>query len=119
MESNIYRTFELANFLRNSEKYEKSIELYSSILLKIEKEHKLYPKVLDRRGIAYERIKNWELAEKELINSLKLSPNDAHAMNYLAYSWVERGDNINQALGMLKKANNLKKNNGYITDSLG
>ncbi len=119
MESNIYRTFDLANFLRNSKKYEKSIELYSSILLKIEKEHKLYPKVLDRRGIAYERIKNWELAEKDLINSLKISPNDAHVMNYLAYSWIERGENINKALGMLRKANNLKKNDGYITDSLG
>ena len=119
MESNIYRTFDLANFLRNSEKYEKSIELYSSILLKIEKEHKLYPKVLDRRGIAYERIKNWELAEKDLINSLKISPNDPYVMNYLAYSWIERGENINKALGMLRKANNLKKNDGYITDSLG
>ena len=115
----IYRTFDLANFLRNSEKYEKSIELYSSILLKIEKEHKLYPKVLDRRGIAYERIKNWELAEKDLINSLKISPNDPYVMNYLAYSWIERGENINKALGMLRKANNLKKNDGYITDSLG
>ena len=119
MESNIYRTFDLANFLRNSEKYEKSIELYSSILLKIEKEHKLYPKVLDRRGIAYERIKNWELAEEDLINSLKISPNDPYVMNYLAYSWIERGENINKALGMLRKANNLKKNDGYITDSLG
>ena len=119
MEPDIYRTFDLANFLRNSEKYEKSIELYSSVLLKIEKEHKLYPKVLERRGIAYERIKNWELAEKDLINSLKISPNDAYVMIYLAYSWIERGENINKALGMLRKANNLKKNDGYITDSLG
>ena len=119
METNIYRTFELANFLRNSEKYEKSIELYSSILLTIEKEHKLYPKVLDRRGIAYERIKNWELAEKDLINSLKISPNDPYVMNYLAYSWIERGENIDKALRMLREANNLKKNDGYITDSLG
>ena len=119
MKSDIYRTFDLANFLRNSKKYEKSIVLYSSILLKIEKEHKLYPKVLDRRGTAYERIKNWELAEKDLINSLKISPNDPYVMNYLAYSWIERGENINKALGMLRKANNLKKNDGYITDSLG
>ena len=119
MESNIYRTFDLANFLRNSKKYEQSIELYSSILLKIEKEHKLYPKVLDRRGIAYERIKNWNLAEEDLINSLKISPNDPYVMNYLAYSWIERGENINKALRMLRKANNLKKNDGYITDSLG
>ena len=74
---------------------------------------------MDRRGIAYERIKNWELAEKDLINSLKISPNDPYVMNYLAYSWIERGENINKALVILRKANNLKKNDGYITDSLG
>jgi len=40
-------------------------------------------------------------------------------MNYLAYSWVEKNKNIEKALIMLRKANDLKKNNGYITDSLG
>ena len=40
-------------------------------------------------------------------------------MNYLAYSWVEKNHNTAKALDMLKKANDLKKNDGYITDSLG
>ncbi len=40
-------------------------------------------------------------------------------MNYLAYSWVEKNKNIEMALDMLKRANNIKKNDGYITDSLG
>ena len=40
-------------------------------------------------------------------------------MNYLAYSWIEKNKNIERALTMLRKANDLKKNNGYITDSLG
>ena len=86
---------------------------------KINEDHKLYPKVLDRRGTAYERIGNWELAEKDLLISLKISPNQAYTINYLAYSWIEKGKNTNKALTMLKKANNLKKNDGYITDSLG
>ena len=46
-------------------------------------------------------------------------PDEPYVMNYLAYSWVEKGKNINKALAMLRKANNLKKNDGYITDSLG
>ena len=40
-------------------------------------------------------------------------------MNYLAYSWVERGENIDRAISILQEANNLKRNDGYIIDSLG
>ena len=115
----IYETFDLANFLRNKESYEKSIELYSEILSKIGKDHELYPKVLERRGTSYERSDNWNLAEKDLLMSLEILPNEPYVMNYLAYSWVEKNKNIELALAMLKKANDLKKHNGYITDSLG
>ena len=115
----LYRTFDLGNFLRGHKKYEESINLYSEILSKINKDHALYPKVLDRRGTAYERIGNWELAEKDLLLSLKILPDQAYTINYLAYSWIEKDKNTDKALTMLKRANNLKKNDGYITDSLG
>ena len=115
----LYRTFDLANFLRGHEKYEESIKLYSEILLQINKDHSLYPKVLDRRGTAYERTGNWEFAEKDLLLSLKILPDQAYTINYLAYSWIEKDKNTNKALAMLKKADDLKKNDGYITDSLG
>ena len=69
--------------------------------------------------MAYERIDNWELSEKDLLASLEIIPDEPYVMNYLAYSWVEKNKNIEKALTMLRKANDLKKNNGYITDSLG
>ena len=119
IESDVYDTFDLANFLRNKEDYEKSIKLYSEILEKINSNHKLYPAVLERRGMAYERIDNWELSEKDLLASLEIIPDEPYVMNYLAYSWIEKNKNIEKALTMLRKANDLKKNNGYITDSLG
>ena len=115
----IYETYDFANFLRNKEKYNKSIKLYSEILLKIDSKHELYPEVLERRGMAYERSDNWELGEKDLLNSLRIKPNEPYVMNYLAYSWVEKNKNIEKALAMLRNANDLKRNNGYITDSLG
>ena len=115
----IYETYDFANFLRNKEKYNKSIKIYSEILLKIDSKHELYPKVLERRGMAYERNDNWELGEKDLLNSLRIKPNEPYVMNYLAYSWVEKNKNIEKALAMLRNANDLKRNNGYITDSLG
>ena len=69
--------------------------------------------------MAYERSDKWNLAEKDLIKSLELLPKEPYVMNYLAYSWVEKNKNIELALKMLKEANNLKRHDGYITDSLG
>tara|TARA_B100002051_G_C16733361_1_gene639646 strand:+ start:426 stop:2126 length:1701 start_codon:yes stop_codon:yes gene_type:complete len=119
MKPEVHDTFDFANFLRNKENYKKSIELYSEILGKITVEHKLYPAVLERRGMSYERINEWELSEKDLLASLDIVPDEPYVMNYLAYTWVEKNKNIEKALDMLRKANDLKKNNGYITDSLG
>ena len=109
----------MANFLRGDDSYEESIKLYSEILSKITRDHKLYPRVLDRRGTAYERIGKWELGEKDLMQSLEILPDQAYTINYLAYTWIEKEKNTRKALTMLKKANTLKENDGYITDSLG
>ncbi len=119
IEPGLYETFDFANFLRGKEDYEKSIELYSELLLKVNKNHELYPKILERRGMSYERSDKWNLAENDLIESLEILPKEAYVMNYLAYSWVEKNKNIEKALTMLREANQIKKHDGYITDSLG
>ena len=74
---------------------------------------------MDRRGTSYERLGDWEKAEKDLLESLRLSPDQAHVLNYLAYSWIEKKINIDRALEMLIRATKLKENDGYIIDSLG
>ena len=119
IDKNLYRTFDYANFLRGHDKFSESITLYSEILSEINKDHKMYPKVLDRRGTAYERNGEWTLAEKDLLLSLEIDPNQAYTLNYLAYTWIEQNRKTEKALSMLEKADNLKKNDGYITDSLG
>ena len=111
--------YELANFYKDNEYYEKSIEYYSLTLDRINKDHYLVPKIFDRRGTSYERIDDWKNAEKDLIKSLEILPNQAHVLNYLAYTWVDKGINIDKSLDMLIKANNIKQNDGYIIDSLG
>ena len=116
---NIYQTYDLASFLRTHDEYKESIKYYSKVLNLIDKNHSLYPKSTDGRGIAYERVGDWEKAEKDFLNSLSVEPNQAYVINYLAYSWIEKGKNIDKSLQMLKKANQLKKNDGYIIDSLG
>ena len=115
----IYEIFDYAKFLKNNEHYNDSIKYYSQLITLIDKNHNLYGQVLDGRGVAYERTDQWDKAQIDLINSLSFSPDDAYVINYLAYSWIEKEINIEESLRMLKKANKLRPNDGYITDSLG
>jgi len=115
----IYVIFDYAEFLKNNEKFKESIIFYGKIIDSVNSEHPLYAEILDGRGIAYERIGEWDLAEKDLLDSLKANPEQAYVINYLAYSWIEQGVKIEKSLSMLKKANKLKSNDPYITDSLG
>ena len=57
--------------------------------------------------------------EADIAVALKLAPQQPELLNYLGYSWVDRGRNIPQALAMLEKARSLRPNDGYIVDSLG
>jgi len=116
---NFEHYYDLANFFKENEYYEESIKYYSLALKNIKQDHFLFPKILDRRGTSYERLGEWENSEKDLIESLKISPDQAHVLNYLAYTWIDKGINLDRGLEMLKKANKLRENDGYIIDSLG
>ena len=105
--------------MKNNEKFENSIKHYSKILNVINKNHPLYAQVKDSRGVAYERIGKWDKAEIDLLDSLEVSPDQAYVINYLAYTWIEKGIKIEKSLKMLEKANRLKSNDPYIIDSLG
>ena len=111
--------YDLANFFTDNKYYDKSIKYYSLALKNIKKDHFLVPRILYRRGTSYERLGEWDKAEQDLVDSLKILPDQPHVLNYLAYSWIEKRININKALEMLKRANKLKENDGYIIDSLG
>ncbi len=118
-EKNIYEKFDYANFLKSNEQFENSIKIYTEIINSIKKEHPLYPKATDGRGVAFERTGEWDKAENDLLSSLNSDPEQAYVINYLAYSWIEKGIKIEQSLKMLEKANNLKSDDPYIIDSLG
>ncbi|MGB3536743.1 MAG: tetratricopeptide repeat protein [Mesorhizobium sp.] len=75
--------------------------------------------VFYQRGIAYERLKEWPEAEPNFRKALELNPNQPQVMNYLGYSWVDRGMNLQEGLEMIQKAVDLRPSDGYIVDSLG
>jgi nucleoid-associated protein YgaU len=71
------------------------------------------------RGIAYERNKEWPKAEADFKRALELKPDQPQVLNYLGYSWVDQGMNLEPALKMIETAVAAAPNDGYIIDSLG
>jgi tetratricopeptide (TPR) repeat protein len=71
------------------------------------------------RAISEQQADDWAAAEADLQTALKLSPNEPDVLNNLGYSWVEKKQNIPQALVMLEKARSLRPFDGYIVDSVG
>ena len=115
----VYETYDFAEFLKNNEKFKESISYYTKVLNLIKKNHPLYSEATDGRGVAHERIGEWDKAEKDLLASLEADPEQAYVINYLAYTWIEKGMKIEKSLSMLEKANRLKSNDPFIIDSLG
>jgi tetratricopeptide (TPR) repeat protein len=71
------------------------------------------------RGIIYERIGQWELAEKDFKKVLEIEPENVDTLNYLGYTWVDRGENLTEAFEMIRKAVAKQPKSGAIVDSLG
>ena len=111
--------FDIANFYKKTKNYEEAIKYYTKIINDLEEGSDIRSDILYRRGGSYERIKNYKEADKDLLNALIVSPNDAYVLNYLAYSWLERNYKIEEAIEMLEIAYKAKSNDPYIIDSLG
>ena len=116
---NIKIFFDMGNIYKNLKKYDKAIEYYSIVLSTLNKNSSVYADVLYKRGGSYERLGDYKKADKDLLKSLDIIPDDPYVMNYLAYSWLERNLKIEEAIEMLEKAYNQKKNDPYIIDSIG
>ena len=108
----------LADLYRIEKKYKKAIIYYSKIINSKKNSFEEIWRLLYLRGICYERLSKWNLAEKDFLLSLKINPNSPQVLNYLAYGWIERDYKLDQAIQMLKKASNANPQSFYILDSL-
>ena len=111
--------YDYANINKGFEKYEIAIEYYTELLKNVDQSSYAISRILYRRGSSYERTGNYKKADRDLIESLKMYPNEPYTLNYLAYSWLERNYKIDEAIDMIQKAHKQKENDPYITDSVG
>ncbi len=109
----------LGNLQRAHKQYAQAVETYTRALAASTKPEKASWPLYYFRGISYERAKQWPKAQADLETALRLMPDQPLVLNYLGYSWVDQGMNLEEAFGMLRRAVELRPTDGYIVDSLG
>jgi tetratricopeptide (TPR) repeat protein len=110
----------LGNVERGRKKFAECAETYSRAIDAL-------PDISDKsntvyyyyRGICEERSKQWPKAEADMKKALELQPDQPHVLNYLGYSWIDQGINLDEGMKMIKRAVDQRPDDGYIVDSLG
>jgi len=111
---------QLGDLLRGKKRFTEAVEAYDEAVQRFraaglpERWSLFYS-----RGIALERSGQWKRAEADLLHALELKPDQPLVLNYLGYSWIDRGENLERGLKMVEKAVELRPEDGYIVDSLG
>ena len=107
-----------ARFFR--ENYEEALPFYKELVDSLtDEEITANVESLRFRGIIYERLKRWPEAEADFKRVLKLVPDDVDTLNYLGYTWVDRGENLTEAFDMIREAVKQQPQSGAFVDSLG
>ena len=108
------------DLLRLAEHYERAIQAYSRAIHQMQ-ERRLRPGWYPffARGVAFERKGDWPHAEADFLTALEKKPDEADVLNYLGYSWLDRGMRLDEAITLIERAAALKPDDGAIVDSLG
>lgn len=109
----------LGSVLSQHEEYAEAAEVYDEAVNQVFKAEPHHWNLFYRRGIAYERIQEWDKAEPNFQRALELAPNQPDVLNYLGYSWIDMGIHLDEGMEMIEKAVKLKPRSGFIVDSLG
>ena len=109
----------LGNLQRSRKQYAEAAVTYSRLIDQIKTPQKSDWPNFYNRGIAYERSKQWPLAEADFKKALELAPDQPAILNYLGYSWIDQGLNLDEGFKMLRRAVDQRPEDGYIVDSLG
>jgi tetratricopeptide (TPR) repeat protein len=105
----------LGDLYRSLRRYDEAERIYTELIGEAGDDWRLY----FSRGAARERLGRWPEAEADFRRALELSPEQPEVMNYLGYTWVDRGENLQEGLALIQRAVELRPNSGAIIDSLG
>ena len=109
----------MGDIQRQTERFVDALASYDRAMERIGTPEPRHWPILYARGIAGERSGNWARAEQDFLKALELSPEQPYVLNYLGYTWIDRGENLERGKQMVERAVQLRPNDGHIVDSLG
>lgn len=108
----------LGDALRRAERYAEAVPAYDTAIALIADPQPAHWTLFYSRGVAEERAGLFDASVADLKKALELAPNQPQVLNYLGYSWIDRGENLDEAMAMIQKAVEAEPETGYIIDSL-
>jgi tetratricopeptide (TPR) repeat protein len=105
--------------LRRKQRFAEAASAYDAAIRRAGTPEPHHWPLLYSRGIAYERSGAWPKAEADFLKALELRPDQPDVLNYLGYSWIDKGQRLTEARAMIEKAVSLRPRDGAIVDSLG
>ena len=109
----------LGDLLRSKERYADAAKVFDVAISRIAAPGPRHAALWFGRGMCRERTKNWPGAEADLKRALELMPDQPYVLNYLGYTWIDRGENLEAGMELLKRALKQRPDDGAITDSVG
>jgi tetratricopeptide (TPR) repeat protein len=105
----------LASVLQDQQKNDEAADVFQEALT-------LYPDDKDlllEYALFQDEQGDVDGALRTMAKVLLLSPDEPYALNYMGYTWAERGVKLDKALAYIEKALELRPDDGFVRDSLG
>lgn len=109
----------MGDLYRRHDRFENAVTAYNQALEGVTEYRAGHWTTLYARGMALEKLNQWDKAEKDLLTALNLQPNNPEILNFIGYSWANKGVHLDKALEYTKRAAAQKPDDGYILDSYG
>ena len=110
---------QLGDLYRTTEQFDQAFQWFNRVVQEDEAKGLEDWRAYYARAIVYHELDNWGAAEIDLLRSLEIDDRQAQVLNYLGYSWVDRGEHLEKAFELIQDAVSLNPNSGFIVDSLG
>lgn len=109
----------LGDMHRRHENFAGALKAYDEAITSVDKITEEHWPIIYARGMSLERLKNWDRAEKDLLQALAFQPDNPMILNFIGYSWADKGLHLDQALDFIGRAVAQRPDDGYIVDSYG
>ncbi|MEM5516836.1 tetratricopeptide repeat protein [Henriciella sp. AS95] len=110
---------QMADLLRALDRYGEALQVFDELIAADKQAKRPDWRLYFARGAIHEEMGSWPLAESDLKTAKALNGTSPDVLNYLGYSWVDRGINLDEGLELIRMALALRPGSGAITDSLG